>query len=158
MKAWIPLALQALAFAVGFAEVVLPSFGILAILCAGLFAWSWVLLIGNFGGGLLAAVGIADIILIPILIRMGFRYLGKSPISHATDGGKGSGLGGVGQALQRHVGAIAVADTTLRPSGRIRIGEETYEAQTAGEWAERGTPVKVIAVSGSRFQVEKTNP
>jgi membrane-bound ClpP family serine protease len=64
----------------------------------------------------------------------------------------------VDRELGRHVGATALADTPLRPTGRIRIGEETYEAQSAGEWVERGAQVKILAVAGSRFQVEKTNP
>jgi len=158
MKAWVPLALQALSFAVGFAEVLLPSFGLLALLCAGLFIWSWALLIAHFGRGLLLGVGLADLVLIPILIRFAFKYLGRSAISHRTDVGKGSGLEEVDRELGRHVGASAVADTPLRPTGRIRIGEETFEAHTAGDWVERGATVKVMSVAGSRFQVEKSNP
>jgi membrane-bound ClpP family serine protease len=158
MKAWVPLALQALAFAVGFAEVILPSFGLLAILCAALFIGSWALLIGHFGRGMLLGVGLADLVLIPVCIRIAFAYLGRSPISHGTDLGRGSGLESLDRELRKHVGETAVADTPLRPTGRIRIGAETYEAHTAGEWVERGAAVKIMSVAGSRFQVEKTNP
>ncbi|MBW8886570.1 MAG: hypothetical protein JF616_02330 [Fibrobacteres bacterium] len=158
MKAWIPLALQALAFAVGFAEVLLPSFGLLALVCAALFAWSWTLLIRHFSHGMLMSVGLADLVLIPICIRLGFLYLGRSPISHGTDVGHGSGLEALESELRRHVGESAVADTPLRPTGRIRIGEETYEAQASGDFVERGATVTVISVAGSRFQVEKKNP
>lgn len=158
MKAWVPLALQALSFAVGFAEVMLPSFGLLALLCAGLFAWSWALLIQHFGRGMWLAVGLADLVLIPVCIRLAFKYLGRSPISHGTNLGHGSGLEGVDSELRKHVGASALADTPLRPTGRIRIGDETYEAQTSGDWVERGAAVKVVSVAGSRFQVEKYNP
>jgi membrane-bound ClpP family serine protease len=158
MKAWVPLALQALAFAVGFAEVMLPSFGLLSLLCAALFAWSWVLFIQHFGRGIWLTVGLADLVLIPVCIRLAFIYLGKSSISHRTDVGHGSGLESLDTELRRHVGASALADTPLRPTGRIRIGDETYEAQTAGDFVERGSTVKVISVAGSRFQVEKSNP
>jgi len=158
MKAWVPLALQALSFAVGFAEILLPSFGLLALLCAALFVWSWTLLISHFGSGMLWGVGLADLVLIPVCIRLGFKYLGRSPISHGSSLGHGSGLESVDREMQRHIGVTAVADTPLRPTGRIRIGDETFEAHTAGEFAERGASVKVISVAGSRFQVEKTNP
>jgi len=158
MKAWVPLVLQALAFAVGFAEVLLPSFGLLAFVCAALFAWSWVLLIQHFGHGMMLAVGLADLVLIPVCIRLAFKYLGRSPISHGTNLGHGSGLENLDSELRRHVGASALADTPLRPTGRIRIGDETYEAQAAGDFVERGATVKVISVAGSRFQVEKSNP
>jgi membrane-bound ClpP family serine protease len=158
MKAWVPLVLQALSFAVGFAEVILPSFGLLALVCAGLFIWSWSMLIGNFGRGMWLGVGLADLVLIPVCIRLAFAYLGRSAISHRSDVGQGSGLEEVDRELGRHVGSLAVADTPLRPTGRIRIGDAAYEAQSAGEWVERGAQVKIVAVSGSRFQVEKTNP
>lgn len=158
MKPWVPLALQALSFAVGFAEVLLPSFGLLALVCAALFSWSWILLIRHFGQGMHIAVGVADLILIPICIRLAFLYLGRSAISHGTDVGHGSGLESLDSELRQHVGASAVADTPLRPTGRIRIGDDTYEAQTSGDWVERGATVKVLSVAGSRFQVEKKTP
>ena len=48
-----------------------------------------------------------------------------------------------------------MVDAPLRPTGKIRMGEEVFEAQTSGEWVERGASVKVVSVIGSRFQVEK---
>lgn len=158
MKIWVPLAIQAIAFAVAFGEVILPSFGLLAVLCAGLFAWSWQILLSHFDRGTCIAFGVADLILIPFFIRYAFKYLGKSPISHQSDLGSGSGLEGVDLELQRHVGATAVVDAPLRPTGRIRIGEETYEASTSGDWVERGAAVTVKSIVGSRFTVEKQNP
>jgi membrane-bound ClpP family serine protease len=123
-----------------------------------LFAWSWALLIQHFGRGMWLTVGLADLVLIPVCIRLGFKYLGRSPISHGTDVGHGSGLESQDSEMRRHVGATALADTPLRPTGRIRIGDETYEAQASGDFVERGATVKVISVAGSRFQVEKYNP
>jgi membrane-bound serine protease (ClpP class) len=158
MKLWLPLVLQALSFAVAFAEVMLPSFGLLALLCAGLFGWSWVLLAKHAGRAACIGFGVADLILIPIFIRLAFAYLGRSPISHQTSLGHGSGLEAKDKELQRHVGATARADSPLRPSGRIRIGDDTFEAQTHGEFVDRGEPVKVVSVAGSRFTVEKLNP
>lgn len=154
MKILFPAILQALAFSVAFAEVVIPSFGILSLLSAGLFIWSWVVITG-LGGQAPMWFGIADIILIPILIKFAFSYLGKSPVSHRTDLGTGSGLEAVDQSLSRHVGAVVPVESSLRPTGKVRIGEEVFEAQTAGEWVEKGAQVKVVSVAGSRFQVEK---
>lgn len=155
MRLWLPLLLQIAAFGVAFAEIMLPSFGLLALLCAVLFGWSWALLIGHFGRTACIVFGAADVVLIPIFIRMAFAYLGRSPISHQTSLGHGSGLEKVDQQLQRHVGVTAVADSPLRPSGRIRIGDDTFEAHTSGDFVERGAAVKVVSVAGSRFTVEK---
>lgn len=156
MKILFPAILQVLAFSVAMAEVVIPSFGILSMLSAGLLIWSWVVILDVGGRGPMW-FGIADIILIPVLIKIGFSYLARSPVSHRTDLGTGSGLESVDQALTRHVGAVVPVEASLRPTGKIRIGEEVFEAQTAGEWVEKGSQVKVVAIAGSRFQVEKVS-
>lgn len=155
MKLILPIALQLIAFAVAFAEVIVPSFGILLVLCLALAGWSWYVILTTLPTSAAIAFGVADAILIPIFIKFAFAYLGKSPISHTTDLGKGSGLEGVDQEMQRHVGATAVVDAPLRPTGRIKIGEDVFEAQTGGDWVDRGASVKVVSVSGSRYLVEK---
>jgi membrane-bound ClpP family serine protease len=149
-----PAVLQILFFAVGMAEVVVPSFGILAVIAAGLLAWSW-FLIAELPRMAALGFGLADLILIPIGIRFAFKYLGRSPASHSTDLGTGSGLEGLDKDLSRHVGSVVTVDAPLRPTGKIRVGDEVFEAQTAGEFVDRGAPVKVVSVAGSRFQVEK---
>lgn len=149
-----PGVLQLLFFGVAMAEVVVPSFGILAVIAAGLFIWSWIL-IAELPRMAAIWFGIADLILIPIGIRFAFRYLGKSPASHTTDLGTGSGLESLDQDLSRHVGSVATVEAPLRPTGKIKVGDEVFEAQTAGEFVDRGASVKVVSVAGSRFQVEK---
>lgn len=154
MKYLWPAILQALAFGVAMAEVVVPSFGILAVVSAGLLAWSW-FMITELPRAAALWFGLADLILIPIGIKFAFKYLGRSPASHTTDLGAGSGLESLDQELTRHVGRVVGVEAALRPTGKIRIGDELYEAQTAGEFVDRGAQVKVVSVSGSRFQVEK---
>jgi membrane-bound ClpP family serine protease len=152
--AW-PLVLQLFAFAVLFAEVLIPSFGLLTLMALALGAWSWYFIVTELPAGGVIGFAVADAILIPLAIRFGFRYLGRSPISHRTDVGTGSGLEDTTMALERHVGREAVADTALRPSGKIRIDGETYEAQTAGEFVDKGAVLRVTAVRGAEFLVEK---
>ena len=157
MKFLWPLLLQAAAFGVAMAEVMIPSFGLLMVLCVGLAAYSWYYILTELPR--MAALGFAllDLMLIPLGIKLAFSFLGRSPISHRTDLGTGSGLEAVDQDLHRHVGGTAVVEAPLRPTGRIRIGDDSFEAQTAGEWVDRGATVRVVSVSGSRFQVEKTD-
>jgi membrane-bound ClpP family serine protease len=155
MKLLLPIALQAMAFAVAFAEVVVPSFGVLLVVCLGLAAYSWFIIVTELPFMAVAAFGLADLILIPIFIKYAFKYLGNSPISHTSDLGTGSGLDAVDKALQRHVGVTALVDATLRPTGRIRIGDEVFEAQTGGDFIEQGASVRIVSVNGSRFHVEK---
>lgn len=51
------------------------------------------------------------------------------------------------------VGAEGVAVTDLRPAGRIRIGEQDYEAASTGAFIEADTPVKVVRYQGATLYV-----
>ncbi|MDB5106042.1 MAG: hypothetical protein JWP91_3731 [Fibrobacteres bacterium] len=155
MKLLWPIALQAMAFGVAFAEVVVPSFGILLVLCLGLAGYSWYIILTRLPFPAAIWFGIADMILVPLFIKYAFKYLGTSKISHRTDLGQGSGLEAMDKDLGRFVGSTAEVDAVLRPTGRIRIGDDVFEAQTGGDYIEKGAPVKIVSVNGSRFQVEK---
>lgn len=53
------------------------------------------------------------------------------------------------------MGREGVAVTVLRPSGKIEIDGERYDAFTEGEYAERGDAVRVIRAKGTALLVEK---
>lgn len=151
--AW-PAILQVFAFAVLFAEVLIPSFGILSLVALGLGIWSWYFIVTELPGAALVAFAVADAILVPLAVRQVFRYLGRSAVSHRTDVGVGSGLEETTRALEARVGREAVADSLLRPAGKIRIDGDLYEARTAGEFVERGATVRIVSVQGAEYLVE----
>jgi membrane-bound ClpP family serine protease len=150
-----PLALQALAFAVLFAEVLIPSLGVLSLIALGLGIWSWVFIVSELPPLGITLFAIADAILIPVAIRYGFRFLGRSPVSHRSDVGVGSGLEDQTRVLEKHIGETAITESPLRPSGKVRVGDAVHEAHTAGEYVENGASVRLIAVRGAEFLVEK---
>jgi membrane-bound serine protease (ClpP class) len=51
---------------------------------------------------------------------------------------------------------IGTAVTQLRPSGVATINGQRVDVVTEGGLIERGTPVKVVAVEGSRIVVRAT--
>lgn len=51
------------------------------------------------------------------------------------------------------VGKEGRAVTILRPSGRIEINDEIYDAYTRGEYVEQGTKVLVVSQQGTSLQV-----
>jgi len=51
------------------------------------------------------------------------------------------------------VGRQGTANTILRPSGRIEIEGEVYDAYTRGEYVEAGERVVVISQEGSTLKV-----
>lgn len=150
-----PLVLQALAFAVLFAEVLIPSFGVLTLVALALGIWSWYFVVTEFSVSGIIAFALADAILVPLAVRQMFRYLGRSPVSHVSDVGTGSGLEAATRALGVHLGTVVEADTALRPAGKIRVGDDVYEARTTGEFVDKGDRVRITALRGTEFLVEK---
>ncbi|PWJ44007.1 NfeD family protein [Sediminitomix flava] len=53
------------------------------------------------------------------------------------------------------VGRIGVADTVLRPSGKIEVDGEIYDAYTRGTYVEKGTRVEVISQEGTSLKVRE---
>lgn len=61
----------------------------------------------------------------------------------------------VGPNAAQLVGKRGVAQTVLRPSGKIFIDTQLYDAFTRGEFVEKGEEVVVIAVEGVTLRVRK---
>jgi membrane-bound serine protease (ClpP class) len=58
-------------------------------------------------------------------------------------------------ALAALVGRAALAETTLRPAGKIRIEDRTYDANTEGTFIAQGTQVRILAVRENGFLVRE---
>jgi membrane-bound serine protease (ClpP class) len=92
-----------------------------------------------------------------VLISLLARYLPEVPIFRglflSSKLASGSSLdpvvSDIGIAFPIKVGDSGEAITTLRPSGKARIGEETFDVLTEGEFLESGTRIRVRAVTGS---------
>lgn len=149
-----PALLQVLAFGVVIGEILLPSLGLLSLLSLGLFAYSWIWILGELPGWAAWTYGGLDIALAPFAVKFAFRFMGKSTISHRSDLGRGSGLEELDRNLARHIGQEAVVEMPLRPSGKIRLGNDVLDAVSDGSFLDRGARVRVVSVSGSRIQVE----
>lgn len=53
------------------------------------------------------------------------------------------------------VGQKGIAYTILRPSGKIMVEGNLYDAYTRGDYIEKGEPVEVIAAEGTSLRVKK---
>lgn len=155
MKAiWLPIVLQLVAFGVAIAETMVPSFGVLTVVCLGLLAWSFAL-ISALPPAMMTAFLIVDAILIPLGLWILFKGLGRSPLSHRSDLGTGTGMENQEHALSAYIGKTGVVESMLRPSGKVRIGEETFEAMTSGDFLEKGISVNIIGLKGPALLVER---
>ncbi len=61
------------------------------------------------------------------------------------------------QNTQPPLGTSALAITDLRPSGRISIDGDVFDATTSGQWITEGTTVRIIQV-GLTIEVEEQTP
>jgi membrane-bound serine protease (ClpP class) len=87
------------------------------------------------------------------------RYLPKSALfkkmelTAATSTAEGySASSGSAKTL---LGATGVAETNLRPSGKGRFGDELVDVVTEGDLIERGKPITIVEVQGSRVVVKR---
>ncbi|MBR9984811.1 MAG: serine protease [Desulfosarcina sp.] len=153
----LPVILQLIGILVIIAEIILPSGGILSILAAGLFGYSLYLVFTQLSASTGMAFVIADLILIPILVYVGIKFLAKSPVTLRTKLSRKDGVTAQSIGQKEYVGSPGLALTDLRPSGIAQINQERMDVVTQGEYIEKQTPIIVIAVSGNQIVVKAQN-
>lgn len=144
---WV-VVLQAVAIGLLFAEIFLPSGGILALATLGAVVASlWT----AFDGA--AALGwgtlLVDLLVFPWLVRWGFRTVSKSAMALQESLETGSAT----ESTLQWVGQTGFAETGLRPVGHIRIGEHRLQARSATGFVEPGEAVQVIRSEGGEVLV-----
>lgn len=60
----------------------------------------------------------------------------------------------IDNALLTLIGKTGTAQTVLRPSGKVVIGDEVYDAVTAGEFIDKGSAIVVTRVEATQLYVE----
>jgi membrane-bound serine protease (ClpP class) len=90
------------------------------------------------------------------------RYLPKSALfrkmelAAATSAAEGyTASRGEAKSL---LGTTGIAETNLRPSGKGRFGEQLVDVVTEGDLIEKGAPITIIKVEGSRVVVARAAP
>ncbi|MDR0554885.1 MAG: hypothetical protein LBG76_08825 [Treponema sp.] len=121
------------------------------------FDWEWDLLGRNAMvvciGIIAALIGIAVIALLGPKIRIFDGLTLKTRITGTVNGELPSGETSSGSTqepnYQTLLGKIGVADTTLRPSGRVEIDGEVYAAEADGLFVDAGRGVRVTRIRGN---------
>ena len=62
--------------------------------------------------------------------------------------------GSVESGLSELVGQTGVAETDLRPVGRVRIGDKLHDAQARTGFVTSGTAVEVVSAEGNHLVVK----
>ncbi|MCD4658018.1 MAG: hypothetical protein K8S87_10820 [Planctomycetes bacterium] len=144
-----------------FAEVLIPSGGIISILAVGSFIGGFVF---GFEEGVtqgLILVG-GSVVLVPVVLALAFKIfpntsLGKRMIAQGTDLPKEERQAVV-QEEKSLIGQIGISKTQLRPAGAIDISGIVYDVVTEGNIIDPNTRVQVVEVSGNRIVVRSIIP
>lgn len=152
-----------LLFFVGFllllAEIfVIPGFGITGIagigaMCAGLVI--------TFGGIYIAVYAIAKIMALSIIMIVGLYNLGprlklfdRFVLKEAMTTEAGF-VAVDGHAFDKLLHMEGTTVSPCHPSGIVRIGPDKYDVTSDGDFIERGRPITVIAVEGTKVVVRE---
>lgn len=154
----IPIVLQLAGVVVIIAEIILPSGGILSIIAAGLFGYSLFHVFSHMSVEIGMTFLIADLILIPILIYWGLRFMAKSPVTLHQRLSREDGATAQSSDQMAYMGRTGTAITDLRPSGVAMIDQERLDVVTQGEYIDKKTAIVVIAVRGNQIVVELNRP
>lgn len=106
-------------------------------------------------GTLVGFIALAFVLVVsPILIyRMFKTRAGKKMMLETTISGKSSEI----EKNKVNVGDEGVAISRLAPIGKVRIGNETFEAKSTGNFIDQQTQVRVIEILRTQIIVEPLN-
>jgi len=137
-------------------DLITPTFGILVglgVVALGAAVWFCFTLSTELG---LAAV-VLLVIVIPAYLVLMVKLLPKSPLGRRLFLGSAPEATGTGTPeADKHeslVGREGVAETTLRPSGAIRIDGRRVIATAESGMIEQGQTVRVVRAAGSNVVV-----
>ena len=150
-----PVILQLIGVVVVIAEIILPSGGILSILAAAIFGYSLYAVFTQVSASAGSVFIIADLIIIPILIYFGIKFLAKSPVTLKTQLSKKDGVTSQSPELDHYMGRKGQTITDLRPSGVALFDDERLDVVTRGEYIEKRQEIVVIAVRGNQIIVKQ---
>jgi membrane-bound serine protease (ClpP class) len=140
------------------AEICTPTFGLLAVTGVGCLVGA-VYLCFNISPVLGVVAIVALVFLVPAYLWAMIKYLPRTPLGRVLQLGARSRDPGEGTPeaaeLEALLGKTAVAETTLRPSGAIRVGERRVIATAEMGFIKEGATVKVIKTVGVNVVVRE---
>ena len=151
----LPVLLQAIGILVIFAEIFIPSFGLLAVIALAVFSYSLYLVFTTISSTAGLVFARLDLLLVPVCIVFGMKILAKSPLALRQELSRKQGVVSQAKELETYLHLKGVSITDLRPSGMAEINMKRLDVVTDGEYIEANIPVVVTGVTGNRIIVQK---
>jgi len=142
--------------ALAFAEIFIPSGGMLTLLSIGSFLGAVVVafLIGQTPGIVVLA---GTVLFAPLLVYLLIRIWPHMPVVRHLILQGPSRLGKAGDLArldpEELKGKVGVAKTALRPSGKMTLDGRQIDCVTEGDMVSAGRKVRILGVHGSRVVV-----
>lgn len=137
-------------------EIFIPSFGIIGIVGIALTGYSVIDSFENSTTGILILVvsAIAIILTVTIYVKLGFsRDLFDRLILTNTNSRNRGYNSKVDHS--KLVGMTGISKTILRPTGRIAIGENVYDAKSMSDFIAKDTEIEVVAIKDGYIIVKE---
>ncbi|MBU2648879.1 NfeD family protein [bacterium] len=150
-----PIILQLVGIVIVMVEIIVPSGGLLALLAAAAFGYSLYSVFTSASMAMGLGFVLADVIMIPIIVIIGFKALAKSPVTLRKILSSEQGVSVQQKSLRRYLGMEGVAITDLRPSGIAIIAKERLDVVTEGKYLAKDAPLIVVSVTGNQIIVRE---
>jgi membrane-bound serine protease (ClpP class) len=147
--------LQLAGILVTIAEIIIPSGGILSILAVGVFGYSLYVVFNQVSATAGMVFVMADVVIIPVLVYAGIKFMAKSPVTLRARLSKKDGVTSQDAGQNAFLGMEGRAVTDLRPSGVAIIDQQRIDVVTRGEYLEKQTEIVVTAVRGNQIVVKQ---
>ena len=147
---------------------IIPGFGVAGVLGIGLTVGSLILIMLNNDFFNFEFVPLGDIVIATFSAVGGLTagvlllFFGGAKLSE-TKAFKRIALTDTQESAQGYsvnvnakdlIGKTGIAHTVLRPSGKVLIDDQVYDAFTRGDYVQKGDPIEVIATEGITLKVK----
>lgn len=148
-----PIILQLVGVTAVFAEIFIPSGGLLGVVAAGLFGYSLFIVFNEISSTVGLYFLTADIIGLPFLVYWGIQILASSPATLNTTLSSQDGITSQNPNLDSFMNQSGVTLADLRPSGPALINNQRVDVVSRGEYIDKGSKIIVIAIQGNQIVV-----
>ena len=150
-----PIILQLAGVAIVFAEIFIPSGGLLGMIAAGLFGYSLFIVFTDISTTAGVSFLAADIIGLPFLIYFGLQMLARSPATLQQTLSSQEGVISQNPTLESFMNQKGEALADLHPSGPALIDTQRVDVVSRGEYIGKGSEIIVVAVKGNQIIVKE---
>jgi len=154
----IPVVLQLAGVIIIFAEIFLPSGGLLSLVAAGLFGYSLFIVFHDISAMAGISFVLADLFMIPVLVAFGLKILARSPATLKESLSSDSGVVSQSPELINFMGCKGTSVTALHPAGTAIIDGKRLDVVSRGEYIEKDSNLIVVDVTGNQIIVRENQP